>query len=194
MPTLAMEHFMRRTWILAISALTLWAMPVRAQQAGGQPVADALRFYLAQFSKNLVAAADDFPVSKYTYKPTAPQLSVAQIVEHLAGSNLLLCSSAGGVPAPAEPALAGTPDVTSPDTLKARLRRSFAFCEKAFASLDDSRLADSVPFFGGRKVTRAQVILGLPYDWADHYSQFANYLRLNAISPPNARARAVPVP
>ena len=43
------------------------------------------------------------------------------------------------------------------------------------------------------KRTRAAMILFLPYDWADHYSQLANYLRLNVISPPNARARAVPL-
>lgn len=180
---------------MALGAAVLFALPVHAQQPAAQPVvANALRFFLGQFSNNLIAASDDMPASKYAYKSTPQQLSVADVVEHLAGSNLLLCGSASGVTAPVEAKLAGTPDVTSPDTLRARLRRSFDFCKSAFASLDDSRLADSVPFFGGRKVTRAQVILALPYDWADHYSQMAIYLRINGISPPNARVRAVPTP
>ena len=171
--------------------LTLMALPAvtQAQQA---PVADALRFYLRQFKNNLIAAADDMPVANFRYKPTNPQQSVATVVEHLAGSNWFLCSSVSGVKAPEEPKLAASPDSTPPDTLKARLRRSFTFCESALAGVDDSKLTDSVPFFGGKR-TRANVMLALPYDWADHYSQFANYLRLNGISPPNARVRAEPI-
>ncbi|MBI4420767.1 MAG: DinB family protein [Gemmatimonadetes bacterium] len=175
--------------LLVVTVLSLLGAPAAAQSPA--PVADALRMYLRQFSRNLVAAADDMPVSKYGYKPTSPQQSVATVVDHLAGSNNLLCAAVAGVPAPTEPAV--KPDSTAPDELKARLRRSFTFCETALAGLDDSKLSDSVPWFGGSKRTRASVILALPYDWADHYSQMANYLRLNGISPPNARVRAVPV-
>ena len=184
---------MKLAWKLALGACIL-ALPAQAQQPAGNPnapVATALRFYLAQFSRNLIAASDDFPSSKYTFRPTPPQQSVAFIVDHLAGSNNFLCASVAGVTAPADAAV--KPDSTAPDELKARLRRSFTFCETALSSLDDSKLADSVPWFGGKR-TRASVILALPYDWADHYSQFANYLRLNGVSPPNARARATPVP
>lgn len=180
--------------MLTAMVISLWALPVAAQQpasSSSAPVADAVRFYLRQFSRNLVAAADDMPVSKYTYKPTAPQQSVATVVDHLAGSNNFLCAAVAGVAAPTEPTV--KPDSTPPDSLKARLKRSFGFCETALAGLDDSKLSDSVPWFGGKR-TRANVILALPYDWADHYSQMANYLRLNGISPPNARVRAVPVP
>lgn len=184
---------MRVACRLALAALVLFAPAVRAQaSAGPSPITDALRFYLNYFSTpRLIAAADDFPVSKYTYKPTAPQQSVAFVVEHLASSNNFLCASVAGVAVPTEPRV--VPDSTPPDELKARLKRSFVFCETAFAKLTDTGLSDSVPFFGGKR-TRANVILALPYDWGDHYSQLANYLRLNGISPPNARARAVPVP
>lgn len=186
---------MRLSCRLILVALACLASPAQAQgpssSPSAAPVSDALRLYLRQFQRNLVAASDDFPVSRYTYKPTAPQQSVAYVVEHLAGSNNFLCAAVAGVTAPTEPTVVA--DSTPPDTLKARLRRSFAFCETAFANLKDTGLSDSVPFFGGKR-TRAAVILALPYDWADHYSQLANYLRLNGVSPPNARARAVPVP
>jgi len=182
-----------RKWLVT-AALLLGSGPLVAQQSAmapsGSPVADALRMYLAQFSKNLTLAVDDFPAAKFNYKPTSPQMSVATIVDHLAGSNNFLCASAAGVPAPANAQIQA--DNTPPDSLKARLKKSFEFCQTALAKLDDSKMADSVPFFGGKR-TRAAVVLALPYDWADHYSQMGNYLRLNAVSPPNARARAVPV-
>ena len=60
-------------------------------------------------------------------------------------------------------------------------------CETAFAQLQDAQLADSTPFFGGRKVTRALAVLVTVGDWADHYSQMAIYLRLNGHLPPTAK-------
>ena len=187
---------MNRTCKLTLGALVLLALPAYGQgpssSPSAAPVADALRFYLKYFEARLIPAADDFPTTKYRYKPTSPQQSVGYIVDHLAGSNNFLCAAVAGVPAPVEPTV--VPDSTPPDSLKARMKRSFAFCGTALAKLDDSKLSDSVPFFGGQKRTRANLILAIPYDWGDHYSQMANYLRINGISPPNARVRAVPVP
>jgi hypothetical protein len=57
------------------------------------------------------------------------------------------------------------------------------------AGLSESALADSAPFFGGRKATKARVAIALAQDWADHYAQAAMYLRLNGILPPSARPR-----
>ena len=184
-------------WITA-SILSLLAVPLAAQQPApvpvpGAPTSNAVRVFLAQFARNIVAAADDMPVQQYKFRPTAPQMSVADVVMHLAGSNEFLCSSASSTPAPQEPALGPVADSVPPDQLKARLKRSFEYCQSALGKVDDSRLNDSVPWFGNRKVPRAQVLVALPYDWADHYSQMAIYLRLNGISPPNAQKRAEPV-
>src|SRR2546425_7979879 len=40
------------------------------------------------------------------------------------------------------------------DKLVAGLKESFQFCSTALGSIQDAQLGDSVPFFGGRKVTR----------------------------------------
>jgi hypothetical protein len=40
-----------------------------------------------------------------------------------------------------------------------------------------------------RTVTRASMVLGHVVDMADHYSQLANYMRLNDILPPTALPR-----
>ncbi|HEY4671709.1 MAG TPA: hypothetical protein VIG78_06580, partial [Gemmatimonadaceae bacterium] len=66
-------------------------------------------------------------------------------------------------------------------------------CDQAFAQLDDAKLADQISItFGGnsRMVTRAGMVLGHALDLADHYSQLANYMRLNNIIPPTALPRS----
>jgi hypothetical protein len=70
-----------------------------------------------------------------------------------------------------------------------RLKESFQFCETALAKVDDSRLSEQLPFFGERKLSRAEVMLATAQDWADHYSQLAIYLRLNGLLPPTAKRK-----
>ena len=118
------------------------------------------------------------------------------MVVHLAEGNEFLCSSASGTPAPNEP------KPTSADTSSggwgayapkavAHLRRSFEYCNTALAKMDDSKLGEQVPWFGGpaSKVSRATALIALPIDWQDHYAQMAIYLRINGILPPTARPR-----
>jgi len=98
-----------------------------------------------------------------------------------------LCGTIGGMKAPDRTKMAGT---DSKDALMARLRETFAFCDQALASLTDATLGEELPFFGGRKMTRAAIMTLTTGDWADHYSQYANYLRLNNMLPPTARRPA----
>ena len=75
------------------------------------------------------------------------------------------------------------------------LRESFAFCDQAINQLDDAKLAEPVTItFGGnsRTVARTNMVLGHALDLADHYSQLANYMRLNNILPPTALPRPRP--
>jgi len=78
------------------------------------------------------------------------------------------------------------------DTLVAKLKESFAFCESAIGQVDDAKLGEDITMtFGGnsRKAPRASMVLGHVIDMADHYSQIANYMRLNNMLPPTALPR-----
>ncbi|MFL5479856.1 MAG: DinB family protein, partial [Gemmatimonadaceae bacterium] len=101
--------------------------------------------------------------------------------------NDYLCSSIGGMKAPERAKIATT---AGKDALIVRLRETFAFCDQALAPLTDAGLGEQLPFFGGRKMSRAAVMTLTTGDWADHYSQYANYLRLNGMVPPTAKKPA----
>ena len=78
------------------------------------------------------------------------------------------------------------------DKLVSKLKESLTFCENAFAQLKDANLGEQVTLtFGGqsRPSTRAAMVLGHALDLADHYSQIANYMRLNNLVPPSALPR-----
>ena len=169
----------------AFATLALLPCVVAAQQ--GNPVADAFRDNAKQEGKNLIAAAEEFPADKFSFKPTPAQMSFGDIVVHLSQGNDYLCGSIGGVKAPTRTKVdAGD----AKPALVARLKETFAFCDQALAPLTDANLAEQLPFFGGRKMSRAGVMTVTVADWADHYSQSAIYLRLNGLLPPTAKKPA----
>ncbi len=166
-----------------VASLTL-SITAAAQQPS--PVAQAFRDNARSEGKNLVAAAEEMPADKYSFKPTPAQMSFGDIVVHLADGNDALCSWIGGVKAPARSKIS---PAESKDALVARLKETFQFCDNTLAKLDDSKLSEMIPFFG-RSMTRAAVMTATTGDWADHYSQAAIYLRLNGLLPPTAKKPA----
>lgn len=167
---------------LALCCLTATA----AAQDSGAPVSDALRSTAKRSATNLIAAAEEMPAGKYGFKPTPAQMSFGDVIAHLSGGNDFLCSSISGVTAPKRPEIKGGAPKAK---LVGALRESFQYCESALAKADDSRLSQKVPFFGNREVSRAEMMFAAAEDWADHYSQLANYLRLNRLLPPTAKQK-----
>ena len=152
--------------------------------AQGSPVAQAFKENAQQVGKNLIAAAEEMPADKFSFRPTPAQMSFAMVVTHLAQGNDYLCGKIGGSTAPTR---AKVDTSATKDALVARLKETFQFCDQALASLDDSKLGEQIPFFGGKPWTRAAIMTLTTADWADHYSQAAIYLRLNGLLPPTAK-------
>ena len=187
---------------ISYAAILLLALPVPvpAQQPQGGPPANPIttvfRNRTMTYQRNLAEAFDSIPEAKFSYKPTPAQQTIGYIAQHLAADNYFFCGNFGAL----KPTLASE-DTATADSVKAqwpkeklvtKLKTSFKFCEDAFAQLDDAKLADqiTVTFRGqARPATRASAVLGHVVDMADHYSQLANYMRLNNILPPTALPR-----
>jgi hypothetical protein len=186
-------------------ALLALALPaaLAAQQPQGTPTTDpmtaSMRGRMMALHRNLAQAFDSIPESMFAYKPTAPQLTVGYIAQHLTNDNYFFCNNFGEMKAtrPAE-------ETSTPDSLKAKwskaqlvagLKASIAFCQEAYGQLNDAALAET--YTAGqapntRQVPRVAAVVGHLIDMADHYSQLANYMRLNNMLPPTALPRPRP--
>src|SRR3954447_21205828 len=127
----------------------------------GSPVSEALRRTRERAAKNLVAAAEEMPAGKYGFKPTPAQLSFGDVIAHLSGGNDFLCSRIGGIEAPKRSEIKGG---DPKEKLVSRLRETFQFCDATLAKVDDSKLDQKVPFFGGRKISRAEMMFAAAED------------------------------
>jgi len=177
---------------IAVAILLLAFVPASIAQdkdkdndkaATANPIVVTVRQMEQRFSKNLAAAADEMPATKYSYKPTPEQITFAHLVMHIASSNNGLCAAIAGDPA-RDTKLSET---DSKEVLTKALQDSFAYCEQVLAKADDSTLGQPVVLFGGRNSTRGAALIYLSADWADHYSAASMYLRLNGLLPPTAK-------
>jgi uncharacterized damage-inducible protein DinB len=180
---------------IAIAGLAL-PMALAAQRPAApqaNPITAAFKARIAASHRNIAQAFDSIPESKFGYKPTPAQRTFGAVAEHVASDSYVFCSNFGAM----KPTI-DAEDTSTPDSVKAtwpkaelvsRLKAAFAFCDQAIEQVTDATLPDAVSFtYEGaeRKSTRITMVLLHALDLADHYSQIANYMRLNGMLPPSA--------
>jgi hypothetical protein len=162
------------------------APPAASSAPTKDPVTAALRMLLPRSRNNTLGAITAMPADKFTYKPTADQMTFAHLVVHIIESNNSICAKAADIPSPK---VEESKEADGKDKLLAAATASFDFCAEALGKMDDSKLGDSVELFGGRKFPRSMAALAMASSWADHYAAAAMYLRLNNIVPPSAQPK-----
>ena len=170
-----------------LTFLTLWVLsaPTFSQQIKN-PVSTVVKDVLTRQHKNLVAAVEEMPADKFSFRPTPLQEPFGHLVLHITEANYLFCSKAGDVAAPKTEELQ---DTDSKEKLVAALKASFDFCETSLAKADDSKLGDTIEGFGGKQQPRAWAWIAAVANWSDHYAAAAMYLRLNGLLPPTAQPK-----
>jgi uncharacterized damage-inducible protein DinB len=171
---------------LVVVSLVACATFAFAQGAAKDPVASSLRQLEQRSQNNTIGAVEAMPADKFSYKPTADQMTFGHLVAHIIGFNNSICSKAADVPAPK---VEESKETDSKDKLVAAVKASYAFCSEALAKMDDSKLGEEVDLFGGHKAPRAMAALIASSGWADHYAAAAMYLRLNGVTPPSAQQK-----
>ena len=119
---------------LALVSSAAWAQ-------GKNPVTSVVREILPRQQKNLVAAAEEMPADKYSYRPTPGQMTFAHLIIHITESNNYLCAKISEVPAPKPEELKET---DSKDKLVPALKASFDYCDPIYASMTDAAAAAPV--------------------------------------------------
>lgn len=192
-----MKRFVGLTLALAVPAILAAQQPAPGPVVN--PLTTAFKNRILGMHRNIAQAFDSIPESKFSYKPTPAQLTIGYIAQHVASDSYLFCDQFGTKKSSLPEKDTATPDSVkatwSKDELVTKLKASFAFCADAMGQLEDGKLADMVTLsFGGRSrdVSRITMVLGHALDLADHYSQLANYMRLNNLIPPSALPRPRP--
>jgi uncharacterized damage-inducible protein DinB len=155
------------------------------------PVTDSVRNVLTKHAKSLIASAELMPPEKYSYQPTSGQMTFGALMAHVVQTNVAICSAFTETTPPMRPEeLKKISGNDSKDALVTAIRQSFDYCSAGIARIQDAALREEASIFGRNTgMSRADALVTIAVDWADHYSTAASYLRLNGILPPTAQPK-----
>lgn len=157
--------------------------------AAANPVAAGIRTAWEGAKRNLTRSAELMPESDYSFRPVDTVRTFGQILAHVAGANYVFCSAAKGEKSPHAEAAFEKTATTRAQIIKA-LNDSIAYCDAAYASLDDRRAAETVELaFGMGKGARALPLIQNTGHVQEHYGNLVTYFRVKGMVPPSSQGQ-----
>ena len=146
-------------------------------------VTDSIHTAYGIVKGHLTRAADQVPDALYAYQPTPEVRTLGQIFAHVADSSYAICSAAGGEAAP-EDSIEDT--MTTKSDIQQGLADAFAFCDRAFAAVDDTTGSEPVSLFG-MDLTKLGALSFVTSHQFEHYGNVVTYMRMNKLVPPSSQ-------
>jgi uncharacterized damage-inducible protein DinB len=130
---------------------------------------------------NIIKSAEEMPEENYSFKPTPEIRSFAQVLGHVAESQMRTCSAFTGAQKSIDAA-----STTSKADVVAALHDAFAQCDKAYDSVTDADAANMIKTPRGQRTRLGALVANVMHD-TEQYGILAVYLRLKGLVPPSSR-------
>ena len=131
----------------------------------------------------MLKAADKVPEQFYSFRTTAKVRTYAEIMTHIADTQMMLCGIAKG-----EQKNGAAGSKTSKANVTAALKASFDYCDTVYDSMTDADGAAKVAMFG-RQMTKLGVLNFNTAHDNEMYGTAVAYLRFKDIVPPSSEGR-----
>ena len=176
------------TSLIVLCTTALFSTPALAQApATANPVAAGVRTAWEGAKRNLTRSAELMPEKDYSFRPVDTVRTFGGILAHVAGANYVFCSAAKGEKSPHEEAAFEKTATTRAQLIKV-LGDSIAYCDAAYAALDDKRAGETVDLpFGMGKGARATPLILNTGHLQEHYGNLVTYFRVKGMVPPSSQ-------
>ena len=175
---------------LVLCAGALCSMPASAQTAStANPISSAVRTAWDGAKRNLTRSAELMPDADYGFRPVNTVRTFGEVLAHVAGANYVFCSAAKGEKTPYAEAAFEKTATTRAQIIKV-LNESIAYCDAAYAALDDRRAAETIDLaFGSGKGPRAAPLMQNTGHLQEHYGNLVTYFRIKGMVPPSSQGQ-----
>jgi uncharacterized damage-inducible protein DinB len=156
------------------------AAPDRTTMSGSaQYVYDGIKGYVLK-------SAEKMPADQFGFQPTPEVRTFGQVLAHIADANYMLCSPALGEPNPNGSAMDRIEkEKLAREPLLARLKESFAYCDRAYAGLTDGNASEAVPFASSKRPRVSVLWFHIAHAF-EHYGNLVTYMRIKGLVPPSS--------
>jgi uncharacterized damage-inducible protein DinB len=177
---------MRALSLAALFALTTTAAYAQTAMASN-PISQSLKSAWDGAKKNIKESAEQMPEDGYAFKPIDTVRTFGQILAHVAGANYVFCGTAKGDKTAREEDAIEKSAKSKADIIKA-LDASLAYCDAAFASVDDKSAGEMVDMpYGMPKSPRATPLIVNIGHLDEHYGNLVTYFRIKGMVPPSSK-------
>jgi len=167
--------------LLALLSVSVTTSAVDAQ-AATDPTTASIKATYDMVKGYITKAAAQVPEDKYKFQATKDVRTMGAVFGHIAESNGGICATASGL----KPVAVGAEKLATKAELQKALADSFAFCDKAFATITAANMNESVTLFGQLKLSRlGAMAFNNSHDF-EHYGNIVTYMRLNGMVPPSS--------
>ena len=172
---------MTRSMIMITSAFA--SIALAQAQTSNPTIADLKQMYNG-VKNNLTRMAEKMPDEHYSFKPTADIRTFGQLVAHVADSQARNCSTVAG-----EQKSVNAASKMTKAELVAALKESFAMCDAAFESINDTTATQMIKVGRGER-SKLGALAGTISHSNLEYGYMAVYMRLKGIVPPSSEGRS----
>jgi len=170
--------------------LCLLAPTVALAQDNSNPLSTFNRTVYGAVKNILLHSAEKMPEGNYNFKPTDAVRSYGQIIGHLSDAQYMFCSTELGEK---NPDLKIEQTRSSKADLIAALKGDFAYCDKAYESMNDASAPQMVKLFGN-DIPKLGVLTANNMHDLEHYGNLVTYMRLKNVVPPTSEPGFQPMP
>ncbi len=129
---------------------------------------------------NILKSAEKMTEENYAFKPTPDIRSFAEVLDHVADSQMRTCAAVAG-----DQKTVSASGKTSKADVIAALNEAFAECDKAYDSLTDANVSESIKTGRGQR-SRLGALVGNTTHDNEQYGIMTVYMRLKGIIPPSS--------
>ena len=178
---------MRATSIIVLFVFLMSGTAALAEEpapaaAAKNPYTDHTRGVYEALQLIMITSAELMPEEKYGFKPVESVRSFGQILGHAASSQYYMCATVLGEK-PAPPKIDAS--TATKAELIAALRAAFAYCDSAWAEMNDASGAEVVKFMTDDSPKLGVLIVNNVHT-IEHYGNLIVYLRMNGLVPPTS--------
>jgi uncharacterized damage-inducible protein DinB len=145
------------------------------------PLSGEIKQSYQMVKNNIIKSAQEMPEENYSFKPTPDIRSFAQVLGHVAESQMRTCSAFTGAQKSIDAA-----SKTSKADLVAALQEAFTQCDKAYDMVTDADATNMIKTPRGQRTKLGALIANTTHD-TEQYGIIAVYLRLKGLVPPSSQ-------
>lgn len=165
--------------ILTASTLLTAQAPPDMKSASGYAAT-----FQATLRRNIEKAAEKMPEESYAFRPSHDVRTFGEMLGHIANAEYNMCAAALGEPNPNQGKNIEKEKKTKAEITES-LKAAFAYCEKAYASASDAKIADSAKM-GNNERNKVGLLWYNNSHTNEHYGNLVTYMRIRGFVPPSS--------